>query len=265
MKAGARDRSRWGILAKALSAALVLVAVKAGVNALGWEFIETLSLLTALMGGVVFTLAILVSGVLSDFKESERIVGELASGLRRLHWDLEVIARGETLTRMQGHVLELTRAVNASLRDGNAVRLREIYKPIEALDRGLAQAVAGGAPTSPARTVQVGLGNVVRIVDRLEVIIETTFVKAAYAYAGLAVGAATVALTFTQLRPVNQGLFLYGFAVFLIVGLFLLIADLDNPFAGDVRISTRQLDKLEAFLAEHAGPPATKLEAPPVA
>lgn len=244
-----------GILAKALAVALILSAVKWMANQRGLEFIETLPLLTSLMGGVVFTLAILVAGVLADFKESERIVGELASLLRRLHADLPIIARGEALARMEGHVLALTRAINSSLHDGKAVHLKAIYAPLAELDRGLAAAVAGGAPSSPARTVQVHLGNITRIVDRLEVIVETTFVKAAYYFAVVVVTVAILALTFTQLRPFDQGLFLYGFAVFLVSGLFMLIADLDNPFDGAVRVSLRQMEKLEEHLAHGARAP----------
>lgn len=256
LRAGAGERvgerrglGHAGILVKALGIALLLTGLKWVANLAGLEFIETLPLLTALMGGVVFTLAILVAGVLADFKESERIVGELASQLRRLHTDIAIIARGEALQRMQGQVLALTKAVNASLREGKAVHLKHIYAPIAELDRGLAAAVAGGAPSSPARTVQVSLGNVVRIVDRLEVIVETTFVRAAYYFAIVVVTVAVAALTFTQLRPTNQGLVLYGFAVFLVSGLFILIADLDNPFDGAVRVSVRQMEKLEAQLA----------------
>jgi hypothetical protein len=37
------------------------------------------------------------------------------------------------------------------------------------------------------------------------------------------------------------------------VGIGLLVWELDNPFAGSVRISIRQLEKVERYLAEHAG------------
>jgi hypothetical protein len=246
---GTLTPEHFGLIAKALVVALVLVVAKYVVVRQGWEFIETLPLLTSLMGGVVFTLAILLSGVLTDFKESERIVGELSSQVRRLHWDLALIVKGEKLASMRAQLLALTKAINGDLRAGQAIRQREMARHLESLDAAVAEAAAAGAPSSNVRTVQVSLGNIVRIVDRLEVIIETTFIKAGYYYAGAVVLTALTALMFTDLHAaLPQTLFLYGFATFLLIGVSWLVWDLDNPFSGDVKLSVRQMEKVEQYL-----------------
>ncbi|MGQ0534865.1 MAG: hypothetical protein ACT4PT_02200 [Methanobacteriota archaeon] len=251
--------SHWGILGKAAVVAIGAVVVKFGVSRAGLEFVETLPLLTALMSGVVFTLAIILAGVLSDFKETERMISELASHFRRLHADLAIIAQGERLAALRGHVLRTAVAVRENLGRGTEIRLREIYAPLSALDRGVAEAAAAGAPTSPLRTIQVTTGSIVRIVDRLEFIVETTFLRAGYYYAAAVVAIAVVGLTFTKLGPMDQALFLYGFAVLLLSGLFFLVWDLDNPLAGNVRISTKQFEKLVRTLEEsQASPPGSR-------
>lgn len=246
------DNLSYGIVVKAVFFAALLAAAKWFVHAQGWEFIETLGLLTALMGGVVFTLAIILAGVLADFKESERIVGELASTLRRLYWDMGTIATGDRLVAMRKDVLDLTRAMTKNLHEGHAIHMREVYAPVEALDAKMVEQIKASGASSLLRTVQVNIGNVVRIADRMEVVIETTFMKAGYYFAGITVAGAIVGLMFTRIEPFFQAELLYGFACFLLLGLAMLVWDLDNPFAGAVTISIRQLEKVEKYLADHA-------------
>jgi len=244
-----RVQERLGLVFKTALIVILLVAAKYVIHQRGWEVIETLSLLTTLMGGVAFTLAILLSGTLSDFKESERSVGELSSHIRRLRADLRLVARDPGAAQeFDRQVRELVHSLNVNFRRETHWRAREIYVHIEAIDAGVQRAAQAGAASSQVRTVQVWLSNVVRIVDRLETIIETTFLRSGYYLAGTVLGAALTALLFTKLAPFAQGLILFGFAGFLLVGLFLLISDLDNPFAGHARLDLRPMTKLEAWL-----------------
>ena len=44
-----------------------------------------------MISGVIFTIAILLAGVMTDFKESEKIPGELAASIKALHKDFELL------------------------------------------------------------------------------------------------------------------------------------------------------------------------------
>lgn len=245
------------ILLRAGFAAAVLLGVKFLVYRYDLEFISSLPLLTGLMGGVVFTLAILLSAVLADFKEAERLVGEVGSALRRVHADAALVARDPLLARMRRENLDLARIIHTSLRDGHALRMREIQPAIDRLDRSLAEAAAITGPTSPVRTMSVSLGTLQRTVDRLEVIVETTFVGAGYWFAGAVVVLAIAGLTLTRTTSMLQDFGLYFFAVFLLSGVYWLIAALDDPFTGAVRINIRQLEKVERWLGTEAAPAKT--------
>lgn len=242
------------ILLRAGFAAVVLLGLKWVVYQQGWEFISSLPLLTGLMGGVIFTLAILLSAVLADFKEAERLVGEVGSALRRLHADAALVARGPLLARMRAETADLARILHTSLRDGRAVRMREVQPALDRLDHSLAEAAGITGPTSPIRTMSVTLGTLQRTVDRLEVIVETTFVGAGYWFAGAVVVLAIAGLTMTRTVNVLQDFGLYFFAVFLLSGVYWLIAALDDPFTGAVRINIRQLEKVERWLGANQDP-----------
>ena len=76
-----RNRRLYILIRVALVAGLI-TAVKLGVHQLGWEFISINPLFSALVASTVFLLSFLLNGVLSDFKESEKLPGEIASCLR---------------------------------------------------------------------------------------------------------------------------------------------------------------------------------------
>jgi hypothetical protein len=255
-----RTDERVALILKALFLAALMVIGKWALHRLGWEIVETVPLMMALLGGVSFTLAILLNATLVDYKESERIVGELVSAVRRLHWDLPQVGQNASiLAQADEKILAFVRNIKQDLHRGESVKVSRAYPLIESIDRSLAQlANTGRLPV--VRTVQVGLGNIVRILDRLEVIVETSFTRTGYTFAGTVTVASLALLAMTHMEPFPQALLLFGFASFLLVGLFLLIWDLDNPFSGHARITTFQLDKLEAYLKDHIGaahtPPA---------
>jgi hypothetical protein len=224
--------------------------VKVFVHHQGWEvLVAGVPVLTALLGAVVFTLAIVLAGVLADFKEAERGLGEIVSQVRRLHWDFALTGVDEAaLKDLRTHLVHFVGMVVENARDGFRWRLRDLHSPIDAMDRLLVERLTQPWPTT--RTAQMGLGTLSRNVDRLEVIVETTFMRAGYAFAAAAIA---VVLSCFLLAPLGDTLaasLLFGAVSFILVGLYVLVRDLDNPLAGSVRISTTQVDKLLAFLKE---------------
>lgn len=233
---------------QALGAATVLAAAKVVAHLQGWEILVTgVPILTALLGAVVFTLAIVLAGVLTDFKEAERGLGEVVSQVRRLHWDFAMTGVDEaTLRDLRAHLVHFTGMVGENARHGFRWRLRDLHAPIDAMDRLIVERLKAPWPTT--RTVQTGLGTLSRNVDRLEVIVETTFMRAGYAFAAAAIGAVLACFLLAPLGDTVPAALLFGAVSFVLVGLYLLVRDLDNPLSGSVRINTGQVDKLLALL-----------------
>lgn len=245
--------SRVGPVALAFAAGAALAAVKVGVHRYGLEIaVVGIPVLAALLGAVVFTLAIVLSGVLADFKEAERGLGELVSTVRRLHWDFAFSGADDgTVAQLRAQLGHFVHMVLANAKDGFRWRLRDLHSPIDAMDQLL---VAGAAanPKATTRTSQMGLATLTRNVDRLEVIVETTFMQAGYAFSGTAIALVLACFMATGLGSAASGALVVGAVAFVLVGLFLIVRDLDNPMAGSVRVDLRQLEKLAAFLKERA-------------
>lgn len=255
---GAADSSV-GPAFQAFLVAILLAGVKVGTHVQRLEILATgVPVLTALLGAVVFTLAIVLAGVLADFKEAERGLGEMVSQVRRLYWDFAFTgADADALRELRVHLVHFVAMVHENARNGFRWRLRELHSPIDAMDRVLVERLRPPWPTT--RTVQMGLATLTRNVDRLEVIVETRFMRSGYTFAAAAIGVVLACFLLAPLGGTVPAALLVGAVSFVLVGLYLLVRDLDNPLAGSVRISTEQVDKLLAFLRsrEAAEGPAT--------
>lgn len=241
--------SRIGPVAMAAILAVALGLVKAAVHHAHLEpFDLGLGVLTALLGAVVFTLAIILGGVMADFKEAERAMGEIVSQVRRLHWDFALTgADPATVSELRLLLEHFIDMVLGNARHGRRWRLRDLHTPIDRMDRLMLERMTKPWPTS--RTAQVGLATLTRDIDRIEVIVETSFPQAGYLFSATAIGLLLLCFLFVPLGA-HGGPFLYGTVSFVLVGLFLLVRAFDNPLAGSVRISLKQVEKLSAFLKQ---------------
>ena len=61
----------------------VIITLKLLAHYAGWESISLNPLFSGIVTANVFLMSFLLSGVLSDYKESERLPGELATSLNR--------------------------------------------------------------------------------------------------------------------------------------------------------------------------------------
>src|SRR5512137_2349531 len=61
----------------------------------GFEFMELNALFTSLVAGTIFLIGFLITGVLSDYKESEKIPSELSATLKSLLDDTYTIYKAK--------------------------------------------------------------------------------------------------------------------------------------------------------------------------
>ena len=73
-----------------------VVAAKFFIHFLGWEIISVNPLFSGIVAANVFLMGFLLSGTLSDFKESERLPGELSACLENLAQEVSGIKNGKT-------------------------------------------------------------------------------------------------------------------------------------------------------------------------
>ena len=71
---------------------LLLGCIKSAIHYYGWEFLELNRLLTSGIGGAIFIIGFLLSSILADYKEAERIPADIRTAIEAIDGDLESFA-----------------------------------------------------------------------------------------------------------------------------------------------------------------------------
>lgn len=112
------DRLR--VFLRALAAVAVLSLCKLAVNFWELEFLTLNSLLASAIGGAIFILGFLLRSVLADYKEAERLPGELRVSLEAIHDDVtlyrEASGQGVDVDAVRDLLKGISRRLRASLR-----------------------------------------------------------------------------------------------------------------------------------------------------
>ena len=95
MKSPAEIIQKWAIALRILPLVILVAILKFLSHKFGLEVMELNALFTSLVAGTIFLIGFLISGVLSDYKESEKIPSELAGSLRNLFDDSFTIYKGK--------------------------------------------------------------------------------------------------------------------------------------------------------------------------
>jgi predicted membrane chloride channel (bestrophin family) len=216
---------------KALSIVAVLVGIKLIIDFLGFDVIMTSPVITAIVAGVIFTIAIIFSGVLTDYKESEKIPGELAASIKSLYRDTGVLLKiDESLARhIREHIVELIDTLESNFKN-NRWTLREINPVTNNIDEDINTAYDKGLPPPMIVKMRNELAAIDRLIFRVEIIMETSFIPAAYHISIISIVAVLLILLFTKMDPYYEGVLLFGSVAFVLISLMMLIRDMDNPF-----------------------------------
>jgi len=232
-----RIKAQSWFLLRVIVLVAVILAAKALAHYLGWEVITVNALFTGIIAANVFLMGFLLSGVLADYKESERIPGEVSACLENLAQEVRGVGVGKPEVGV-GRCL----AAISDLCDGILMWLYRRIDTAQLFEKvdGLTVQFAELEPRT-----QVGYitrfkqeqSNLRRTLVRIETIRDTSFVDAGYLLADVITLMLCVGLVLANLDPFYESMFSTGVIAFLLIFLITLIRDLDNPFGYYERFS----------------------------
>ena len=221
---------KWGLTFKVLVIVFFLLIIKILIGTFNLDVATASPLITALVGGVIFTIAIIFTGTLTDYKESEKIPGELAASLKALYKDSTILRVDEKIVEeMRLHVKDFLKIIISNFKQ-NTWKLDEIETSMEKINEDIIKLSEKGAAPQFLVKLRTELINIDKLSNRIHTITGTTFIPAAYGIAELAVAAVLLVLMFVRTDPYYEGLALIGATSSLLIGLILLIRDMDDPF-----------------------------------
>ena len=258
-------KSRYRLLLRVSAVVALVVGAKLLVHFFGAEILSINPLFSGIVAANVFLMGFLLSGVLTDFKESERLPGELSACLENLAQEVS----GIKMTRSEANVgacLLLLSQLSRDILDWfhKKHRTAELLEHVNDLTPQFAAMEQWTQATLVARLKQEQ-SNLRRTLLRIHTIRETSFIASGYLLADLTTILLCIGLILAKIEPFYESLFFVGVISYLMIYLLMLIRDLDNPFGYYERhsgedISLKPLEDTAGRLAKLAGAEAFALK-----
>lgn len=228
---------KWKLTLKVLPFVVAILIFKLIAHQFKLEFLSLNSLFSAIISANVFLIGFLISGVLVDYKEAEKLPSELAVGLEALTDEISIIEKNPACRQAGKNPKVATNALHhVSGISKNILqwfykkeRTRHILDQITALN----DYFLAFEPLTQANFIvrmKQEQNNLRRIITRIHTIRETSFNPSGYAIAEIITGLLCFGLVFTKIDPYYESLFFVAFVSFILIYMVLLIKDLDNPF-----------------------------------
>ena len=209
---------------------LLLVLAKLVLHRYNLELLSINSIFSGLIGANVFLMGFLLSGVLADYKESERIPGELAAILATLADEMQSIHRRAqvpiALAALE-HVRDLGSTIHRWLHK------QERSSSVMALIAGLNDHFLAVEPLTQANFIarlKQEQSALRKLIIRIHTLRETDFISSGYFIAATTSILLLLGLVCARIEPFYESLFFLVMVSYLLLFLMFLIRDLDNPF-----------------------------------
>jgi len=221
---------KWQVILKAIPFLLGIFVLKLLFHKYGLEIMPFNFLFVSLLIATTFLIGFLISGVVSDFKESERIPGELACSLEALYDEAIIMSKGRK-GKAANDFLSFYHGFLQSLNDWfyRKVMTAKIMEGLSTMNDYFFKFEGAAQPNYIAR-MKREQGNIRKMVTRVHTIRETSFVESAYAVVKLLGVLVIVGLLMLNITPFFESIFFATLFSFLIIYLIFLVRDLDNPF-----------------------------------
>ncbi len=245
---------KYGIILRGLLVAIPIVLAKIWIDYSDIAFIQLNPIISSFLGGVFFTISILFAGAVADYKESEKIPGELAVSLKSLMNDLLLIPKDKKtdslVKELRNSIKDLLKTINSEFIK-KTWKLKEIDSRLNTINSILSNLSFAGVQLSMITRMRSELTSIDRLSHRIDIVGETSFIPAAYGIAETAVGSTIFLLLFIKNEWAYGGTLIIGLVSLVLTSLVFLIKDMDNPFEyennsyADVDISI--LNNLEKY------------------
>jgi hypothetical protein len=222
--------NRYHLLLRVSAIVALVVGAKVIMHFSGWEVISINPLFSGIVAANVFLMGFLLSGVLSDFKESERLPSELAASLENLAQEV----RGIRMVKPEANVAPCLLLLSQLGQDilswfHKRHRTAELLDHLNDLTPQFAVIEQWTQATLLARLKQEQ-SNLRRTILRIHTIRETSFVSSGYLLADIITIFLCIGLILAKIEPFYESLFFVTIISYFMIFLLMLIRDLDNPF-----------------------------------
>lgn len=221
---------RWVLAIRTLPFVVAIIIFKFVIHYFDYEFLTLNSLFTAIISANIFLIGFLISGTLVDYKESEKLPGDLASSLETMADEGLIIYKNRKSQEAKDYLQKLL--------DFNNLLVDWFYKKEKT--NNLVSKLASFNDDFLSFESQTQANFIVRLkqeqnairktINRIHTIRETSFLGSGYAIAEIITSVLVLGLVFIKMDPFYESVFFVSFVSFILIYMIYFIKDLDNPF-----------------------------------
>jgi len=222
---------KWSVAYKIMPVMIMVALLKFLAHKLRFEIMDLNALFTSLVAGTIFLIGFLISGVLSDYKESEKLPSDLAASLKSLFDDTYTIYQGKNSASAR-RFLDFQKTLTISLTDWfyKKERTKSMMAKIAMMNDFFIDFDKEGIAPPYIVKMKNEQNNIRKILMRIDTIRDTDFISSAYAIVEAMGFLVAFGLIIMRLEPFYSSMFFTLLVTFLISYMIFLIRDLDNPF-----------------------------------
>lgn len=222
---------KWSIAFRITPILLFVAALKFLTHHFELEVLELNALFTSLIAGTIFLIGFLISGVLSDYKESEKLPSELSASIKSLYDDAYTIYKGKN-SQNAANFIAFQKTFTHLLMNWfyKKEATSSIVEKISQMNDFIIELDNEGIQAGYLIKMKNEQSNIRKMILRIDTIRDTNFIGSAYAILEAMAFLIAFSLIIIKIEPFFVALFFTLLVTFLISYMFLLIKDLDNPF-----------------------------------
>lgn len=227
--------SRWKLAIKTVPFVIAIIFLKLVVHFFGFEFLSLNSLFTAIISANIFLIGFLISGVLIDYKESEKIPGDLASSIETMADEGIIIYKNKQCQEAENYLIKLLKFNNLLIQwFYKKEKTENIMENLFSFNEDFLSFENQTQANFIVRLKQEQ--NLIRkMINRVHTIRETSFLGTGYAIAEIITFILTIGLIFIKIDPFYESIFFVSFVSFILIYMIYFIKDLDNPFGYNIK------------------------------
>ena len=198
-------------------------------------------LFISMVGGTIFLMGFLLAGVVSDYKESEKIPGEIASSIENVYEESKYVKSLNGKFNLEKMKKSLVQIVDDLKNDiGSSKLKKKSVNTVSKISDSLLEMEKLKIPAAYITRIKTDRDGIKKNILRVYHIKETSFVPAAYAILEILAAGIILILLFIKIEPFLESVLIPGLITFFLLYMIALIKDMDDPY--DVKESYVAVD-----------------------
>ncbi len=228
-------KSKYHLLFSVLPIMLMVGGFKVAIHLLHWEVVpkELTSFFPSILTGIIFLLGFLLAGVVSDYKESEKIPNELASSLFALWQEADYIRRVSNSKHAENLMHKIKSFVPSLKHDYFILQNDTLKKLFGSFADDIVEIGKEGVPPNYLIRLKTEVAALKKTINRISIIKNTDFIPSVFVSIKAITSVFLIVYCLLNQEPWWGGLILVCIFTFVIFSILFLIKDMEDPFEYD--------------------------------